>query len=167
MNDDRSSTGSTRQQPDGSGEEWVAGWNNRMRAVIGSTIPMTIEHVSADRVVISMVVDSRIHQPYGLLHGGASMVLAESAASIGGMVAAPEGMAAVGQEINANHIRGVREGVVRAVAVPLHIGRTSHVWSVEIRDEAGKLVCVSRCTLAIVPAPAVTAPTPSGDSSRR
>jgi uncharacterized protein (TIGR00369 family) len=105
-----------------------------------------------------MVVDKRIHQPYGLLHGGASMVLAESAASIGGMVAAGEGMAALGQEINANHIRGVRDGIVRAVAVPLHIGRTSHVWSVEITNDEGKLVCVSRCTLAIVPAPATESP---------
>lgn len=159
--DQRQTDAATDQRSD---DAYIAEWNARLRRVIGSTIPMTIEHVSADRVVISMVVDSRIHQPYGLLHGGASMVLAESAASIGGMVAAPEGMAALGQEINANHIRGVREGVVRAVAVPLHIGRMSHVWSVEIRDEEGKLVCVSRCTLAVVPAPAVTPPNAGRDA---
>ena len=127
-------------------------WNERMRAVIGGTLPLKFEHVSRERVVMTMEVDHRVHQPMGILHGGASLVLAESAASVGAGVNCAEGMAAVGQEINANHIRSKRDGVVRAVAVPLHVGRTSQVWSIEIRDEEGRLVCISRCTLAVVAA---------------
>jgi 1,4-dihydroxy-2-naphthoyl-CoA hydrolase len=128
-------------------------WNARMASAIGQSIPMRIEEVSKERVVMTMPVDARVHQPWGILHGGASLVLAESAASIGAGLNCPPGMRAVGQEINANHLRPKRDGVVRAVAEPLHVGRTSQVWSVEIRDEAGKLVCISRCTLAVIPAP--------------
>jgi uncharacterized protein (TIGR00369 family) len=114
---------------------------------------MRFEHVARDRVVMVMDVDSRVHQPFGMLHGGASVVLAESAASTGANLNCPEGMVAVGQEINANHIRAKRDGIVRAVAEPVHVGRTSQVWSIEIRDEEGNLVCISRCTLAVVPQP--------------
>ena len=135
-------------------------WNERMAAAIGQSIPMRFEEVTKQRVVMTMAVGPHIHQPSGVLHGGASMVLAESAASIGAMVNAPAGMIAVGQEINGNHIRPKSDGLVRAVAEPLHVGRTSQVWSIEIRDEARKLICVSRCTLAIVPAPEGFAPLP-------
>ena len=103
---------------------------------------------------MTMQVDQRTHQPMGVLHGGASLVLAESAASTGANLACPAGMVAVGLEINANHIRPKTEGVVRATALPIHVGRTTQVWSVEIRDEGGKLVCVARCTLAVIPTPA-------------
>ncbi|MDP9238673.1 MAG: hotdog fold thioesterase [Chloroflexota bacterium] len=126
-----------------------------MSGVIGQCIPLRFEELSDARVVMTMPVDARVHQPMGILHGGASLVLAESAASTGAMRNCPEGMMAVGQEINANHIRAKRDGTLRAVAVPLHIGRTSQVWSVEIRDEADKLVCISRMTLAVVPRPPV------------
>src|SRR6185295_15095585 len=115
--------------------------------------PLRFKHAAKDRVVMTMEVDQRTRQPMGVLHGGASMVLAESAASTGANLACPPGMVAVGQEINANHLRPKTEGVVTATATPVHIGRTSQVWSVEIRDEAGKLVCVSRCTLAVIPTP--------------
>ena len=115
------------------------------------TLGMQVEEVSRERVVMTMPVTPRLHQPTGVLHGGASLALAESAASIAANQNCPDGYVALGQEINANHIRGVRDGTLRAVAVPLHVGRTSQVWSVEIRDERGKLVCVSRCTLAVVP----------------
>lgn len=125
--------------------------NAAMGRVIGSGIPIRFEELCDDRVVMTMVVDERVHQPMGILHGGASVVLAESAASTGANRNCADGMMAVGQEINANHIRAKRDGVLRAVAVPLHIGRTSQVWSIEIRDEAEKLVCVSRITLAVVP----------------
>lgn len=97
-----------------------------------------------------MPVTEKHHQPFGVLHGGVSVVLAESVASIGAYLAAPEGHVAMGIEINANHIRAVREGTVTAVATPVHRGRSTHVWQVEIRGAQGKLVCVSRCTLAIV-----------------
>ncbi|HEX5480068.1 MAG TPA: hotdog fold thioesterase [Dehalococcoidia bacterium] len=128
-----------------------------MMAGIGQSIPMKFELVSKERVVMTMEVGPRVHQPFGILHGGASLVLAESAASVGAGRNCPPGMVAVGQEINANHIRSKRDGVVRAVAEPVHVGRTSQVWTIEIRDEAGKLVCISRCTLAVVPAPSAPA----------
>ncbi len=140
--------------------EDLEAWNARMKAVIGQSIPMRFEHVSKERVVMTMQVDRRVHQPFGILHGGASLVLAESAASVGAGRNCPEGMIAVGQEINANHVRPKRAGFVRAVAEPLYVGRASQVWSIEIRDEEDKLVCISRCTLAVVPRPADAAPMP-------
>jgi uncharacterized protein (TIGR00369 family) len=127
--------------------------NERLAAVIGGALPLRFEEVSKDRVVMTMEVDRRVHQPMGVLHGGASLVLAEAAASTGANLACAEGMVALGQEINANHIRPKMSGVVRAVALPVHVGRTSQVWTVDIRDEAGKLVCTSRCTLSVVPLP--------------
>jgi uncharacterized protein (TIGR00369 family) len=131
--------------------EDVGAWAERMRGTIGDVIPMRFEEVTKDRVVVSMTVDRRVHQPSGILHGGASMVLAETAASVGAGRNCEPGYSALGQEINGNHIRPVREGVVRAVAVPLHVGRRSQVWSVEIRDEQQRLVCVARLTMAVVP----------------
>ena len=125
-------------------------------AILAKALPLTlgmqIVELTRDRVVMTMPVDERTRQPFGLLHGGASAALAETAVSIGGwMNVDPARFQTVGVEINANHLRAKRDGIVRAVAVPLHRGRTLHVWSVEITDEEGKLVCVSRCTLAVVP----------------
>lgn len=138
----------TTERPDD-----IDGWNRRMQTGIGSSIPLAFEEVTKDRVVMTMPVDHRVHQPFGLLHGGASMVLAESAASVGAGLNCPPGYVALGQAINGNHIRAKRDGIVRATAIPVHVGRTSQVWTVDIRDEAGKLICVSRLTLAVVPAP--------------
>jgi 1,4-dihydroxy-2-naphthoyl-CoA hydrolase len=108
-----------------------------------------------------MPVDARTHQPFGLLHGGASVVLAESLASIGSAAIIDLGKnLCVGLEINANHLRGVKSGWVTGTARPLHLGRTTHVWDIRIVDEADKLVCVSRCTVAIIDNPA-RADTPS------
>ncbi|MEO8564359.1 MAG: hotdog fold thioesterase [bacterium] len=103
------------------------------------------------RVVATMPVDHRTHQPFGLLHGGASIALAETVASLGATARIDrERFVAVGQEINGNHLRAKLDGVVRATAVPLHTGRSSQVWSIEIKDEDGRLICISRCTMAIV-----------------
>jgi uncharacterized protein (TIGR00369 family) len=124
------------------------------RETLHNTLEMTTEEVSADRCIVTMPVTTRVYQPTGVLHGGASLALAETAASIGANAACPDGYVALGQEINGNHLRPKRDGTLRAVAVPVHVGRTSQVWTVEIRDEAGKLVCISRCTLAVIPAPA-------------
>ena len=119
---------------------------------LARALGMKLVELSPDRVVITMPVDDRTQQPFGLLHGGASVALAETAVSIGGWLNVdPERYGTVGLEINANHMRAKREGTVRAVATPIHRGRTTHVWAVEITDEAGRLVCVSRCTLAVVP----------------
>ena len=110
--------------------------------------------LTPERVSATMPVDARTRQPFGLLHGGASVALAETLASIGALSNIDRTkFAAVGLEINANHIRGKREGTVRGTATPIHIGRSTHVWSIEIVDEDGRVVCVSRCTLAIVPLP--------------
>ena len=118
-----------------------------MPAVLG----IELTELSRERVVATMPVDDRTRQPFGLLHGGASIALAETVASFGGAMHIDiERFMAVGQEINGNHLRAVSSGVVTATAVPVHVGRTSHVWSIEIRDEASRLVCLSRCTLAIV-----------------
>jgi len=112
---------------------------------------MEIVELTESRVVATMPVDRRTHQPYGILHGGASIALAETVASLGATARIDrERFVAVGQEINGNHIRAKRDGVVRATAVPVHSGRSSQVWSIEIVDEEGKLVCISRCTLAVV-----------------
>jgi 1,4-dihydroxy-2-naphthoyl-CoA hydrolase len=115
-------------------------------------LEIAILEASVDRVVATMPVQAKVHQPFGLLHGGASVALAETVASLGAYLNVMDsGMTAVGLEINANHLRGKRDGMVTATATPIHKGRSTHVWQVEIRDEDGKMVCVSRCTLAIVP----------------
>ena len=99
-----------------------------------------------------MPVDERTRQPYGLLHGGASCVLAETVGSVASaMVIDHHKFYCVGLEINANHVRGVKEGYVTGTASPLHLGSTTHVWDIKITDENGKLICVSRLTVAILP----------------
>lgn len=115
-------------------------------------IGIKMVEVNEDKVVATMPVHGPTKQPVGLLHGGASVVLAETVASIGSMnLVDSDTEAAVGLEINANHIRGMRDGTVKAVGTPLHVGRTTHVWDIKITDEAtGKLVCSSRCTIAII-----------------
>lgn len=110
--------------------------------------------IGPDFVRATMPVDARTHQPYGLLHGGASVLLAETLGSTAGMLSAPEGKGCVGIEINANHLRGVRSGNVTGTARALHVGRSTQVWEIRIEDDAGHLVCISRLTLAVVPLPA-------------
>jgi 1,4-dihydroxy-2-naphthoyl-CoA hydrolase len=122
------------------------------RQTLMSTLGIQVTEATPDRVVAQMEVTPRHHQPFGFLHGGASVALAETVASIGAYLAAPDGYTSFGLEINANHLRSVRSGKVTAIATPLHKGRTTHVWNIEIRDEHSRLVCVSRCTLAIVAA---------------
>jgi 1,4-dihydroxy-2-naphthoyl-CoA hydrolase len=107
--------------------------------------------VGPDFLRASMPVNERTHQPFGLLHGGASVTLAETLGSVASMQCVdPERYLCVGQEINANHLRGVASGTVTATARPFHLGSRSHVWHIEIRDESERLVCVSRLTMAIL-----------------
>jgi uncharacterized protein (TIGR00369 family) len=121
--------------------------NKGMAAAIG--IELTI--LSPEKVVATMPVDERTTQPFGLLHGGASAALAETVASLGAfMNIDSDTHAAVGVELNANHLRAKTEGIVTATATPLHRGRTIHVWDIRIEDEESRLVCASRCTLAII-----------------
>ncbi|MEM1042693.1 MAG: hotdog fold thioesterase [Bacteroidota bacterium] len=121
-------------------------------AGLADVLGIAFEQIEAERVVATMPVTPDHHQPLGYLHGGASVVLAETVASVGGTASVLPEKVAFGLEINANHIRPVQTGTLRAVGERLHAGRTTQVWQVRIADEAGKLVCVSRCTLALVPA---------------
>ena len=101
-----------------------------------------------------MPVGPKVHQPFGRLHGGASVVLAETVASVAGSMAVPEGKVTVGLEINANHVRAARDGYVHATAKAEQIGRTTQVWTIRVEDDAGKLVCLSRMTAAVIDAAA-------------
>lgn len=116
---------------------------------IHESLGIRMLEATADRVVLEMDVGPRVHQPMGLLHGGASAVLAESAASIGAYMSCGDGEFAVGTDLNVSHLRARRDGTVRAVAVPVRKGRSLHVWTVDIVDGDGELVAVARCTLAI------------------
>ncbi|WP_046176500.1 hotdog fold thioesterase [Domibacillus indicus] len=112
-----------------------------------------IETVKVDKgtVVMTMPVDERTRQPFGYLHGGASVALAETAASVGSAVLIdPETEACFGLEINANHLKSKREGIVTATANIVHQGKSTMVWSIEIRDEHRALICLSRCTVAVI-----------------
>jgi 1,4-dihydroxy-2-naphthoyl-CoA hydrolase len=107
--------------------------------------------IGNDYLVARMPVDRRTHQPFGLLHGGASVTLAETMGSTGAMMCVdPKRQQVVGLEINANHVRAVREGWVVGTARPLHRGRTTQLWEIRIADDAGKLVCISRITMAVL-----------------
>ena len=98
-----------------------------------------------------MPVNSKTHQPYGLLHGGASAALAETVGSVASsLVIDRTKQTCVGIEINCNHVRGIKEGIVTATASPLHLGATTHVWDIRITDEKEKLICVSRLTVAVL-----------------
>ncbi|MGG3803237.1 hotdog fold thioesterase [Metabacillus fastidiosus] len=102
-------------------------------------------------VIATMPVDSRTHQPFGILHGGASVALAETAASVGSFhFIDQENEICVGLEINANHIRSKKEGIVTAHAKPVHVGKTTMVWEIKIVDEQEDLICISRCTIAVL-----------------
>lgn len=124
--------------------------NALSRNTIGEHLGMEITEVGDDFVRGRMPVDRRTHQPYGLLHGGASVVLAESLGSIGAGMVAGGDAAVVGIEINANHLRGARAGWVTGTARPLHTGRSTQVWEIRIENDEGALVCISRLTLAVV-----------------
>jgi 1,4-dihydroxy-2-naphthoyl-CoA hydrolase len=110
-----------------------------------------IVEVADGKVTATMPVDERTKQPFGLLHGGASVALAETVASIGAYeLVDKENEAVVGLEINANHIRGKKEGTVTAIGTVLHRGKSTMVWEVKIHDENDQLICISRCTIAVI-----------------
>lgn len=108
--------------------------------------------VGEDWLSARVPVNRQTCQPYGLLHGGVSVVLAETLGSCGAAFAVPEGTRVVGLDINANHLRGVSEGWVTGVARAVHVGRSTQVWQIDLRDDAGKLSCVARLTMAVLPA---------------
>jgi 1,4-dihydroxy-2-naphthoyl-CoA hydrolase len=127
-----------------------------MEELFKGTLMETLEietiELQADRVIMRMPVSAKTKQPAGLLHGGASVALAESAASMGTYANIDRSKeTAVGIEINANHIRSAKDGFVTATATPVHKGRTTMVWDIRIVNDEGKLVCISRCTVGIRP----------------
>lgn len=126
--------------------------NASLKNSIGEQLDIRFESFDEDSISASMVVDARTHQPYGLLHGGASVVLAETLGSTASYLCIDSSrFYCVGLEVNANHLRGLRSGRVGAVARALHLGRTSHVWDIRLSGEDGRLSCISRLTMAIVP----------------
>ena len=119
---------------------------------VAEQLGITFTEIGDDRLVATMPVDARTVQPYGLLHGGASVLLAETLGSSAGNMCVAEDEVCVGIEINANHVRGVREGRVTGTARALHLGRSTQVWEIRIEDARGRLACISRLTLAVVAA---------------
>lgn len=127
--------------------------NARARGSLVERLGIVVTGAGEDWLRGTMPVDARTRQPYGLLHGGASVALAETLGSMaGGLCVDVTREAVVGLEINANHLRAVREGTVTGTARALHVGRSTQVWEIRIENEAGKPVCISRITLAVVPA---------------
>ena len=106
--------------------------------------------VGDDFIRARVPVDARTRQPYGLLHGGVSVVLAETLGSCGGMYSCPKGSRVVGLDINANHLRGAKDGWVTGTTRPIHIGRSTQVWQIDMHNDAGEPTCVSRLTLAVL-----------------
>lgn len=115
-------------------------------------LDIRFEAFDGESITASMPVDSRTHQPYGLLHGGASVVLAETLGSMASYYCVdPKYFYCVGLEVNANHLRALRTGRVTAVCRPVHLGRSTHVWDIRLSGDDGKLSCISRLTVAVVP----------------
>jgi len=129
----------------------INGWS---RGTMMETLDIRFTEAGDDWIRGTMPVDHRTQQPFGLLHGGASVVLAETLGSSAALLTLDvEKEIAVGLDINANHIRGVRGGLVTGTAKAIHLGRTTQVWEIRIEEEAGKLVCLSRLTMAVIPSP--------------
>lgn len=116
---------------------------------VHAALGVELVEASAECVVMTVPVGPKVHQPYGILHGGVSALLAESAASVGGALAAGAGKLVMGVELNASHLRSMASGTLRATARPLRVGRTMQVWGIDLTDQDGRLICVARCSLAV------------------
>ena len=119
---------------------------------INTLLDIRFEMLGDDWITASMPVDARTHQPFGILHGGASVVLAESLGSTASYLCLDDQHRAVGLEVNANHLKAVHSGRVTARASAVHIGRTTHVWDIRLHDPAGDPCCIARLTMAVIPA---------------
>lgn len=125
--------------------------NRLSKNTLAEQIGIVFTAVGADFLEAKMPVDSRTHQPFGMLHGGASVALAETMGSVAGTCCVDTNREfCVGLDINANHVRSVRKGFVKGITKPLHIGKKTHVWEIRIVNEADELVCISRITLAVL-----------------
>jgi 1,4-dihydroxy-2-naphthoyl-CoA hydrolase len=132
------------------GSRTVDDLNALSRDTAMAPLGIVFTEIGPDFVRATMPVDARTRQPYGLLHGGASVLLAETLGSSAGNLCVEPGERCVGIEINANHLAAVREGQVTGTARPLHVGRRTQVWEIRIEDDLGRLVCISRLTLAVI-----------------
>jgi 1,4-dihydroxy-2-naphthoyl-CoA hydrolase len=129
----------------------VEALNESMHGTLGEVLGIVVTDVGPDHICGTMPVDRRTIQPFGLLHGGASVALAETLGSLGASLSIDlEHQICVGQEINANHVRAARKGTVTGTARPLHLGARSQVWDIRIVDDAQRLVCVARLTMAVL-----------------
>ncbi|UKT63480.1 hotdog fold thioesterase [Pedobacter mucosus] len=128
--------------------------NGRPKNHLGGLLDIKFTEIGDDFIIGTMPVDERTHQPAGILHGGASVVLAETLGSIASyMCIDPDKFLAVGLEVNANHLRPVKSGLVKGICKPLHVGAKTQVWEIKIYDERGKMNCISRLTVAIIVKP--------------
>lgn len=126
--------------------------NGRPKGHIGDLIGIVFTEITADSISARMPVNEKTHQPHGILHGGASVVLAESLGSVASnMIIDSDKYVGVGLEVNANHLRPVKTGFVTGICKPIHIGDKTHVWDIRLFDDRGKMNCISRLTVAIIP----------------
>jgi 1,4-dihydroxy-2-naphthoyl-CoA hydrolase len=124
--------------------------NKWSRSTLAENLGIEFTVIGDDYLEAKMPVDKRTVQPLGLLHGGASVALAETLGSVAATLCVDETRFCVGLEINANHLKGVREGYVTGVSKPIHIGRQTQVWEIRISNDAGELICISRITMAVL-----------------
>ncbi|TDG37479.1 hotdog fold thioesterase [Pedobacter changchengzhani] len=128
--------------------------NSRPKNHIGAILDIKFTEIGEDFISATMPVDERTHQPAGILHGGASVVLAETLGSIASyMCIDPDKFIAVGLEVNANHLRPVKSGLVTGTCTALHRGAKTHVWEIKMYNDKGKMNCISRLTVAVIPKP--------------
>src|SRR5580692_12272186 len=123
------------------------------RANVNDVLGIELVSATPDEVVLRVEVGPKVHQPYGILHGGVSALMAEGAASIGGAISVGPDEIVVGTELNCSHLRSMSSGVLTATATPVRKGRTVHVWAIDLTDETGRMICVARCTLQVLKAP--------------
>jgi len=119
---------------------------------VNMQLGIRVVELTPERVVMQVDVGPKVHQPYGILHGGVSALMAEGAASIGGAASVGPDEFVVGTELNCSHLRSMSSGILTATATPIRKGRTVHVWAIELTDEEGRMICISRCTLQVLKA---------------
>lgn len=122
---------------------------NGVNKVLGIDVVL----MTPEKVVLQVEVGPKVHQPYGILHGGVSALLAEGAASLGGAMSVEADQIVVGTELNCSHLRSMTSGVLTATATPIRKGRTVHVWGIDLTDDQNRLICVARCTLQVLKSP--------------
>jgi uncharacterized protein (TIGR00369 family) len=121
---------------------------------IHTLLGVEIVLATPDKVILQVEVGPKVHQPYGILHGGVSALLAEGAASYGGALSVGPDYIVVGTELNCSHLRSMASGTLSATATPIRRGRSVHVWGIDLTDDQGRLICVARCSLQVLKAPA-------------